>query len=122
MSPRRVYREERVKTLKPEPTPPQEPLVDVFDEGEHLRVDVQLKNIPWPEDTIGELGEISFKHGVLELKLKKREREKLTEAEKGTLEAAEVGKVTAAVKEKLMMELKRRKEAKATIEKEFKQV
>ena len=103
------YHEARVETIKPGPAPLKEPLVDVFDEGKHLRIDVQLKDIPWPEDTIGELGEVSFKHGVLELKLKKREREELTKAEEEALEAAEIGKVTARVKEKLMMKLKKRK-------------
>ena len=77
MSPGRVYRGARVETLKPEPTPPQEPLVDVVDEGDHLRIDVEFKNIPWPEDIIGELEKVSFKHGVLGLWLKKRERKSL---------------------------------------------
>ena len=109
----RPYRGARVETIKPEPTPSREPLVDVFDEGKCLRVNVQFKSIPWPEDIIGELGEVSFKHGVLELKLKKRERGELTKAEKGALEAAEEGKVTAKVKEKLMMELKKRRKIEA---------
>ena len=58
-------------------------MVDVVDEGDHLRIDVEFKNIPWPEDIIGELEKVSFKHGVLELWLKKREREKLTSEYKG---------------------------------------
>lgn len=105
----RPYRGARVETITPDQPPVKESLVDVFDEGKHLRVNVQFKSIPWPEDLIGELENISFKHGVLELKLKKREREELTKAEKGALEAAEEGKVTARVKERLMMELKKRK-------------
>ena len=49
------YRGARVETVKPDLIPPKEPLVAVFDEGEHLRIYVQFKNIPWPEDVIGEL-------------------------------------------------------------------
>jgi hypothetical protein len=113
----RPYREARVETIIPEQAPSREPLIDVFDEGKHLRVDVQLKDIPWPEDTIGELGEVSFKHGVLELKLKKRELEELTKAEEEALEAAEEGKATARVKEKLMMKLKKRRKSKPSLRK-----
>ena len=122
MSITKPYRRAWVETIKPGPVPQRESLVDVFDEGKHLRVDVQLKDIPWPEDTIGELGEVSFKHGVLEFKLKKRERKELTEAEKGALVTAEEGKITAKVKEKLMMELKKRREAKPRVELEIEEV
>ena len=58
---------------------------------------------------------------MLELKLKKREREKLTAEDMGVLEATEVGRVTSKVKEKLIMELKKRKEAKTAIEKKLKE-
>lgn len=107
----RPERGARVETITPDLAPSREPLVDVFDDGKHLRVGVQLSGIPWSEDVIGELEKVSFKHGVLELKLKKREREELTKAERGALEAAEEGKVTTRVKEKLMMVLKKRREA-----------
>jgi len=83
------------------------PLVDVVDEGDHLRVDLQFKDIPWPKDIVGELKEVSFKHGVLELRLKKRERKELTPEEEGALASADVEKVTAKVKEKLMLKLKK---------------
>ena len=107
----RPYRGARVETITPDLTQLREPLIDVFDEGKRLRVDVQFKGVPWPEDIVGELEKVSFKHGVLELVLKKREREELTEVEKEALEAAEIGKVTARVKEKLMMELRKRRGA-----------
>jgi HSP20 family molecular chaperone IbpA len=106
---------ERVPSVRPrtvmlEPEERQ-PLIDVVDEGEHLRVDVQLRGIPWPEDIVGELEEVSFKHGVLELRLKKRERSELTKREIEALESAEAEKVTARVKEKLMLKLKQEPEA-----------
>jgi len=97
----------RPRTVQLEPDERQ-PLIDVVDEGEHLRVDVQFRDIPWPEDIVGELEEVSFKHGVLELRLKKRERSELTKKEIGALESAEAEKATARVREKLMLKLKQK--------------
>ena len=96
----------RTVSFEPEERPP---LVDVVDEGEHLRVNVQFRDIPWPDDIVGELEEVSFKHGVLELRLKKRKKQELTLEERGALKSAEEEEVTSKVKEKLMLKLKKQK-------------
>ncbi len=102
----------RPHTVRPE-LEERPPLVDVIDEGEHLRVDVQFRDIPWPEDIVGELKEVSFKHGVLELRLRKRERRELTEEEKEALKSGEAEEATSRVREKLLLKLKKQKPAKA---------
>lgn len=99
---------EHPRTVKPG-ADERPPLIDVVDEGDHLRVDVQFRDIPWPEDIVGELDEVSFKHGVLELKLKKRKK-KLSAEEARKLESGEGEEITAKVKEKLMLKMKKQKE------------
>ncbi|MEW5759832.1 MAG: hypothetical protein AB1779_03590 [Candidatus Thermoplasmatota archaeon] len=84
------------------------PLVDVVEEPEHLRITLQLSDISLPHDiTIDEITDVSFKHGILEIRLKKRE-EKLSEEEKLSLAETEE-EITAEIKKKVLVMLKKRK-------------
>lgn len=94
------------EVIKPE-IEEREPLVDIFNEEDYLRIDIQLSNIYLPEDTaIDEITEISFRHGVLEIKLRKR-KEMPSREEKEVLVHSEEERVTAEVKKKIMLMLRK---------------
>lgn len=82
------------------------PLVDVFDEGDYLRVDLQLSDVPLPEDiAIDQITEVSFRHGVFEIKLRKK-REEIQAKEKEIWEKGE--EVTAKINKEVTLMLKKR--------------
>ncbi|MEW6069066.1 MAG: hypothetical protein AB1485_00450 [Candidatus Thermoplasmatota archaeon] len=96
------------EVIKPE-VEEKPPLVDVIDENEHLRIDIQLSDISLPRSiTVDEITDLSFRHGVLEIRLRKR-KEKLTKEEKEKIAEVEKGEITAEVKKKVLLMLKKRK-------------
>lgn len=100
---------EKFEVIKPE-VEEKPPLVDVIDENEHLRIALQLSDISLPHDiTIDEITDVSFRHGVLEIRLRKSKR-KVTEKEEEALAKAEE-EITAEIKKKVLVMLKKRKEA-----------
>ncbi|MDI6708508.1 MAG: hypothetical protein QME47_05435 [Candidatus Thermoplasmatota archaeon] len=96
------------EVLKPE-LEERPPLVDVIDENSYLRIAVQLSDIAIPHDiTVDEITEISFKHGVLEIRLRKR-KEKLTKEEKEELAKEGGEEITAEINKKVLLMLRKRK-------------
>lgn len=96
---------ERRSIIKPE-MEEKTSLVDVFDEDEYLRISVQLSDVSLPEDiAIDQITEVSFRHGVFEIKLRKK-REEIQAKEKEIWEKGE--EVTARVNKKIMLMLKKR--------------
>ncbi|MDI6917692.1 MAG: hypothetical protein QMC80_07855 [Thermoplasmatales archaeon] len=99
---------ERKTVIKPE-IEEKKPLVDVFDEDGYLRISMQLSDISLPRDiTIDEITDISFRHGVLEIRLRKRKK-KLAEKEEKVLAKSEEEEITAEIKKKVLLLLKKRK-------------
>jgi len=100
------YRETS-EVLKPE-LEEKHPLLDVIDENQHLRIDIQLSNVSLPKDiTIDEITDISFRHGVLEIRLRKRKKKLIKKEEKEITKAEE--EITAKIKKKVLLLLKKRK-------------
>jgi hypothetical protein len=95
---------ERGKVINPE-IEEKTPLVDVFDEGDYLRVGLQLSDVPLLEDiAIDQITEVSFRHGVFEIKLRKR-REEILAKEKELWEKGV--EVTAKVNKEVTLMLKK---------------
>ncbi len=95
---------QRKTIIKPE-VEEKKPLVDVFDEDDYLRIDVQLSDFPLPEDiAIDQITEVSFRHGVFEIRLRKK-KEEIPAKEKEIWEKGE--EVTAEVNKKIMLMLKK---------------
>lgn len=95
---------ERRSIIKPE-MEEKTPLVDVFDEDDYLRISLQLSDVSLPEDiAIDQITEVSFKHGVFEIKLRKK-REEIPAKEKEIWEKGE--EVTAKVNKKIMLMLRK---------------
>ncbi|MBU2565227.1 MAG: hypothetical protein KJ655_03105 [Candidatus Thermoplasmatota archaeon] len=96
---------ERGRIIKPEFEEKPLPLVDAFDEDGYLRISVQLLDFHLPEDiAIDQIKEVSFRHGVFEIKLRKK-KEEIPAEEKEIWEKGE--EVTAEVNKKVMLMLKK---------------